>query len=628
MLFLTVLLGLAASARILWKRVEYENANRTVQVIVDIRTLLASAPAGTTTVEAVARLKEAGAVSAGFFEYNALKLAGDGVIDFRRRLPLPGTPEVPGHGAQPFGMEASFNEEWAHQRGTEYLEAYFGEGACQDGESYCAVPDPGEHLENLSLGLMPPPPGIEGTPRFFNTPYETPRSIELKISALSELGDSGIVIFDGESVLGFPGLIEETAIEMKKHDGWNFGMVELTPQDGSSRLARNLPGRVLPVHSISEDELSLMSRGAAIERYLRAVRDRGVRVLYVRPYSNLYGLGLKEIFETNIEYTANLVGALEKAGYKTGKAEPLGPFVISKPLRGICIAGAAALAGLLIAQFATLPSILSFAAAAAAFFAVVFLPADHVRLFTKIAALATACTVPPLAVARFFTPPWRRESVIEGISKTSARWLSATAITVAGGIFVAAMLSHRDFYLRLDVFSGVKLAFLLPLIILFFAYLRQTGIRLRDFLDSPVRYAEFAMVIAMMGAVAVYLLRSGNEGPALLGNFDSFFRHSLESWFTVRPRTKEFLIGHPALLLAGLFPASRGRYFPLVVLVFGVVGQVSVLNTFCHLHTPLEITWARVCVGLMLGFLVGTAVRIAALIFLPVFGYSFNSPEE
>jgi hypothetical protein len=36
-----------------------------------------------------------------------------------------------------------------------------------------------------------------------------------------------------------------------------------------------------------------------------------------------------------------------------------------------------------------------------------------------------------------------------------------------------------------------------------------------------------------------------------------------------------------------------------------VLGQVSLLNTFCHIHTPLQVTVFRAFNGLVLGLIFG-----------------------
>ena len=85
----------------------------------------------------------------------------------------------------------------------------------------------------------------------------------------------------------------------------------------------------------------------AVARYRRAMRERGVRVLYVRLYTDLYGRTVGEALGRNIEYLEEIVDGVKKDGYEIGKAEPLKPFIVSKKLRALCVAGAVAFTGLL-----------------------------------------------------------------------------------------------------------------------------------------------------------------------------------------------------------------------------------------------------------------------------------------
>ena len=73
----------------------------------------------------------------------------------------------------------------------------------------------------------------------------------------------------------------------------------------------------------------------------------------------------------------------------------------------------------------------------------------------------------------------------------------------------------------------------------------------------------------------------------------------------VRPRTKEFLIGYPALI-AGIAFALRGRrQWAAPLIVIGSIGLVSALNTFCHIHTPIHLSLMRVFNGAVVGILLG-----------------------
>jgi len=76
----------------------------------------------------------------------------------------------------------------------------------------------------------------------------------------------------------------------------------------------------------------------------------------------------------------------------------------------------------------------------------------------------------------------------------------------------------------------------------------------------------------------------------------------------VRPRTKEFLIGHPALVIgAWMLLTGRMRFLPLAMFL-ATIGQVSIVNTFCHLHSPLLVSLQRTGWGILLGVGLGLLV--------------------
>jgi hypothetical protein len=113
----------------------------------------------------------------------------------------------------------------------------------------------------------------------------------------------------------------------------------------------------------------------------------------------------------------------------------------------------------------------------------------------------------------------------------------------------------------------------------------------------------------VVGLVVLALLvaRSGNDSGVGVSDLELRLRSLLDR-FLVRPRTKEFLIGHPALWCA-LFLASagwRGGWL-IPVLLVGAIGQVGMVNSFCHLHTPIALTLERTWNGLWMGSLLGLA---------------------
>jgi hypothetical protein len=101
-----------------------------------------------------------------------------------------------------------------------------------------------------------------------------------------------------------------------------------------------------------------------------------------------------------------------------------------------------------------------------------------------------------------------------------------------------------------------------------------------------------------------YLTRTGNAGQ--VSGVEMHFRSVLENTFGVRPRTKEFLFGHP-LLFAGIFLALRYRW-AMVLLVVGTMAQLSMVDTFAHIHTPLILSFTRILLGIGIGLIVGLVI--------------------
>jgi hypothetical protein len=112
-----------------------------------------------------------------------------------------------------------------------------------------------------------------------------------------------------------------------------------------------------------------------------------------------------------------------------------------------------------------------------------------------------------------------------------------------------------------------------------------------------------------MAGLAVYIIRTGNDNLGVVSDLEARVRQYLGHVLTVRPRTKEFLIGHPAMLVLLYYGY---RYEMLPILLVGTIGQISLINTYAHIHTPLITSILRSMHGLWIGILIGVAA-IAAI---------------
>ena len=125
--------------------------------------------------------------------------------------------------------------------------------------------------------------------------------------------------------------------------------------------------------------------------------------------------------------------------------------------------------------------------------------------------------------------------------------------------------------------------------------------RLWKILLTPISLL-WVVVAVIVAAVGVYYLsRTGNSGQ--VSSIEMIIRNWLETTVGVRPRFKEFMIGHPPLIL-GLFLALRYRASWMLIIV-GTLGQLTMISTFTHIHTPIMMSTLRTLLGLGLGIVFG-----------------------
>lgn len=65
------------------------------------------------------------------------------------------------------------------------------------------------------------------------------------------------------------------------------------------------------------------------------------------------------------------------------------------------------------------------------------------------------------------------------------------------------------------------------------------------------------------------------------------------------------MIGYPAIVLAAVYYLKGGRKWLWAFLAFGVVAPVSMINSFCHIHTPVIVSITRSCSSIILGIALG-----------------------
>ncbi len=612
---LTVLIacGVAAAGVVCVQRLGAERRSGAVEIVVDYPEAVALAAASGEDVVTILRaLKAAGATGVAIYESSLQDLLAEG----RVRLAPPTGADVPSGTVVVDARELSA-QVTAHVRAKV--------GPCEimlRNPDLVRIPARALTIPNLTVGYDPGTvmqvlqSDLTVIARPSVAEVRTRAALQLAVDEAAATGAQQVV-FAGPAVLGYRELIPEAA-EMLSKAGLTYCSVEFGRQLGEGALGRRLKGRLLRLHSINENEMPTMTPPKAVERFVRAVRERNIRVCYVR----LFLEAVKQPLEQNKQFISAISGRLSAVGFAVGTARPLEAFggSAARYLRTIAGVGAAA-AGVYLLVFLWQVSVwwgwslLLIGAALATVGQVA-----ELGNVSKLLALLAAVAMPTLGLAtlRLGMEPFA-ETWSGALGRGLRAFVLCTALSLGGAVLVAGLLGELPFMVGLDQFRGVKIAQFLPLLAAAAIYLGRPpgtgrshpfGDYVRRWLDAlrqAVRYEHAVILVLAVVALALLAIRSGNEPAIGVTGAELRFRSLLERLLVVRPRTKEFLIGHP-LLIVGLALAARGQVRGLWwCLALGGIGQVSMVNTFCHLHTPLMVSVMRTGHGLWMGAALGAA---------------------
>ena len=252
-------------------------------------------------------------------------------------------------------------------------------------------------------------------------------------------------------------------------------------------------------------------------------------------------------------------------------------------------------------------------------------------LITQIWALSSAIMAPVGAMIRLMEE-WRRYDGARPLGAIKSTILALLYLVIAalfaaiGGMYIASLLGNTKFFMEFALFRGVKLTFVLPIILVIIAYLQRfplwNGRMINskeeaktfvvEFLTMDVKLYVFFIIAALGGAVWVFVGRSGHTAGVPVPGFELMLRRFLENTMYARPREKEFIIGHPALMLATFaFMRKWPTVIHFLLTLAGVIGIASMVETFCHLRTPVFMSIMRGYDGLLIGALFGVLLIIA-----------------
>jgi len=433
------------------------------------------------------------------------------------------------------------------------------------------------------------------------------------------------LIFDCKQVLGYPDNLEVTA-EMVQKTGIVIGPIETwtqlkhIDQKGLDKVVELAKYKAVRVFSLNETEANKVSPKEVMDRWFRAVDERNLRLVYLKPKIEEFK-SPEENFETNTFYIKEFVSLITKRGFTLGSVRPMSDFNIGSLRLLILAAGIVAGGVLLFINLINIKKAYIYAIFTLGIVASAALQYMLPSLADKGFALGAAVVFPSLAMIYVI---YCCKKVLEGdkedrvgqiIGNSVLILIKTSAISLIGAVYVASILSPTKYLLEMDIFRGVKLANIAPLGLFIVAYFVIIGYRreehtglideIKDLFDIPVsvKYILFFGILAVAGYL--YIGRIGHTSGAPIFSLEIKLRTFMEQCLAARPRTKEFLIAHPALIImfAGVFKKYKGTILPLGLAA--AIGQASMVNSFSHLRTPLYMSFFRTLYGLGFGIVLG-----------------------
>jgi len=430
-----------------------------------------------------------------------------------------------------------------------------------------------------------------------------------------------IMIIDGNYVPGYPDHLDALR-ELVEDEDLTLGIFETSvqlgymEQKGLDEIMEATGYPINRVYSTRNDEF-LDDVNERYYRWVRAVVDRGIRIMYVVPFND-QKLSFSENLDETTQKLSDFHNTISNKGFVL--ADKTAPLSSEMPgtFHWIMIA-----LSLWLGSFLYLLYLLKLsgrwkyiiAVGGAVLAILVGLVAG--AALEKLYALAAAILYPTLAslVWIIYLRDHREKHGFLRQVVTSLAIL--LGINLLGGYTIVSSLADIRYIMNVELFRGVKLAFLLPLLMFGINYLAvfsgEEGVvkYTAGWLRRSPSYLALGLIFVLLVAVYYYVGRSGHTGGVAVSELELRLREVLETIFMARPRFKEILIGYPAIL--SLVYLYRRYPFKELVLILGLgamMGTISIVNSFSHVFTAITISASRTLAGLWVGIVIGLGVLL------------------
>lgn len=455
----------------------------------------------------------------------------------------------------------------------------------------------------------------------------TDESLKMLASDIKSVPNLAMLMFNDKYLPGYPKKIETLYQLLCDDEGTliaPIGQIEFSPQMGFNTLALLADKDVVRLHTISNDEMSKfegdsnadLEKGIveALDRWDLAARERNMRSLLVRFFEiDMPGAYL----DTNMQYIHHITESLQEHGFTVGGETPQMES-LQVPMVVRLLIGLGICAGFLLLMMELgLPrlGLVGFVLSLVLWIALYFV---NQTFAMQMMALASVIEFPIISCIHFLPP---KENL--SLPKAIASLLGLCAVSIIGAVLMVGVLSDKVFMLKMSSFVGIKVAHVIPIILVpFIIYIwraEKPFTLCKKLLNKALDY-KWAIIFGVVAvALLIYVTRTGNDGGEISGG-EAAMRQFLNDVMGVRPRSKEFLIGYPASILYLMYANKRPALWVLTIPL--VIGQISLVNTYAHIHTPLLISLHRSLNGLILGIVVAVITVVLVKLGIKLFRWA------
>ncbi len=455
---------------------------------------------------------------------------------------------------------------------------------------------------------------IDALVKKYDIEYLMLKKTTAKIKDINEDNYKGIakIINDNDMTL----VLTENADQLSNHKffGYDYVYNEVTKDGGSNKVIR-------AYETYDDTKASDGSYAHRVEQYLNSTIDRSLRFISITQIE-LKNESHEECADLTLKAALEYKDKAEKEGFRINGGVTKTDYTARRGrVSGLCavvmIISALLIVEMIRGKRSFLLNVGAVLLSAISAVLTLRLPEGLVLLYPSVFCIAQSCTA--ITAVLYFVKTQTKKLNLALLTLFSA----GIMLGVLGlySICLGALVSGLDYYVNNNIFRGIKISLIVPIFYTMVVYYimfikdkkRSFGKDIIKVFTAEIKVYWMMIALAVGGVLVYYIIRSGNVSE--ISSQEAAMRNILTNLFSERPRTKEFLIGYPALALFVYYAKKTDLQLVRWVLAIAMsILSASITNSFCHVFTDFTVIAMRTLNGFIVGILVTLTVYIFNLV--------------